>query len=170
MLERAVERGLEAAGRYVMRVRRNHGLEHATVAVLLARHGPQRVAGRASVDGFYLLAEADAAEIQSCAEEALRRMQAGQRSLAVSPLCGTNIAVSGFCAAAGASLVLMTGRSRDRLSNAFTAGMLGHVAGQPLGRWLQREVTTSADVAGVELLGTSTVFAKLKKVQTREVS
>ena len=32
-------------------IRRNHALEHATVAVLLARHGPMRLAGRASADG-----------------------------------------------------------------------------------------------------------------------
>jgi hypothetical protein len=169
MLERALERGLSFGRRYAERVRRNHGLEHATVAVLLARHGAQRIAGRASTDGFYLLCEADEATIQSCAEEALRRMQAGQRSLAVSPLCGTNIAVSAFCSSAAATLVLMGGRPRERYSNAFTAGMLGFIAGQPLGRWLQRRITTSGDVGSLELIGTSTVFGSLKKVQTREV-
>ena len=169
MIERAIEQGTTIGRRYAMRVRRNHGLEHATVAVLLARYGPQRLAGRASFDGFYLLAEADEATVQSCAEEALQRMRDGEHSLAVSPLCGTNIAVSAFCSSAAATLVLMTGRPRDRFSNAFTAGMLGFIAGQPLGRWLQRTVTTSADVGAVELLGTSTVFGSLKKVQTHEV-
>ena len=168
MFEGAIQRGTAFGLGYVQRVRRNHGLEHATVAVLLARYGAQRLAGRATADGFYLLAEADEATVQSCAEEALRRMQAGQRSLAVSPLCGTNIAVSAFCSSAAATLVLIGGRPQERFSNAFAAGVLGFIAGQPLGRLLQREVTTSADVANVELLGTSTVFGSLKKVQTRE--
>ncbi len=168
MFEEAIQRGAAFGRGYVQRVRRNHGLEHATVAVLLARHGAQRLAGRATADGFYLLAEADEATVQSCAEEALRRMQDGQRSLAVSPLCGTNIAVSAFCSSAAATLVLIGGRPQERFSNAFAAGVLGFIAGQPLGRLLQREVTTSADVANVELLGTSTVFGSLKKVQTRE--
>ena len=38
-------------------IRRNHGLEHATVAVMIARHGPSRLAGRASSDGFFSLVQ-----------------------------------------------------------------------------------------------------------------
>src|SRR5256885_9194465 len=100
-------------------IRRNHALEHATVSVLLARHGPTRLAGRASVDGFLLYGDIDSDELTSCAEEALRRLQAGQSSLAVSPLCGTNIAVAGFVAAAAATSVLATGSLRGRFPNAF---------------------------------------------------
>ena len=40
-------------------VRRNHGVEHATVAVLFSRTGPQRIAGRASADGFFILGSVD---------------------------------------------------------------------------------------------------------------
>ncbi len=169
MIGRAIERGTSFGRSWAERVRRNHGLEHATVAVLLARHGAQRLAGRATTDGFYILCEADEATVQSCAEEALQRMQAGQRSLAVSPLCGTNIAVSAFCSSAAATLVLMGGRPSERYSNAFAAGMLGFIAGQPLGRLLQRKVTTSGEVDHLELIGVSTVVGSLKKVQTREV-
>ncbi len=74
-------------------VRRNHALEHATVAVLLARHGPTRLAGRASGDGFFIFGDIEEGELTSCAHEALERLQRGESGLAVSPLCGTNIAV-----------------------------------------------------------------------------
>ena len=45
--------------RWLDAVRRNHALEHATVAVLLARRGPMRLAGRASGDGFFILGDID---------------------------------------------------------------------------------------------------------------
>ena len=67
---------------WVNSVRRNHALEHATVAVLLARHGPTRLAGRASGDGFFILGDVGAEELASCASEALERLQRGQSSLA----------------------------------------------------------------------------------------
>ncbi len=146
-------------------VRRNHGLEHATVAVLLARHGPRRIAGRASVDGFFILGDVDAAELRSCADEALTRLNRGQSNLAVSPLCGTNIAMAGLLAATGATLVLS--RGRRMFGNAFTAAMVGALLSQPVGRVVQQHVTTSHDLAGVEVLGVREVFRNLKKVDTR---
>ena len=147
-------------------VRRNHALEHATVAVLLARHGPTRLAGRATADGFLIVGDVDPDELTASAREALRRLQAGEASLAVSPLCGTNVAVGGFLSALGVTAVLATGRLRSRLPNAFLAGMIGAIAGQPVGRLVQKHVTTLADHEGVELVGTRTMFGWLHKVQT----
>lgn len=148
-------------------VRRNHALEHATVAVLLARHGPTRLAGRASGDGFFLLGDIDADELADCAREALRRLQAGQATLAVSPLCGTNIAVAGVLAAGAATAVLATGTLRERFANAFVAAMLGVVVAQPVGRLVQQHFTTSPDLRGVEIVGLRTVAGRLRKVRTR---
>lgn len=148
-------------------VRRNHALEHATVAVLLARHGPTRLAGRASGDGFFLLGDIDADELVDCAREALRRLQAGQATLAVSPLCGTNIAVAGVLAAGAATAVLATGALRERFANAFVAAMLGVIVAQPVGRLVQQHFTTSPDLRGVEIVGLRTVAGRLRKVHTR---
>lgn len=156
--------------RWADAVRRNHALEHATVAVLLARHGPTRLAGRASPDGFLMFGDIDPDELTSCAEEALARLKAGQASLAVSPLCGTNIAVSGFVAAAAATVVLSTGNARSRFPNAFMAAMFGVVAAQPLGRMVQQHITTRPDLEGVEVIGTRTIFGTLRKVRTRATS
>jgi hypothetical protein len=149
-------------------IRRNHALEHATVAVLLARHGPRRLAGRASLDGFLLFGDVDIDEVTSCAREALRRLQAGQSSLAVSPLCGTNIAVAGFAAAAAATSVLSLGSrsGSGRFPNAFVAAMLGVILSQPVGRLVQERLTTSPDLANVEVLGTRVVTGNLRKVVT----
>lgn len=122
-------------------IRRNHGLEHATVSVLLARHGPRRLAGRAASDGFFIIGRVDKATLCSCAEEALSRMQRGEAALhAVSPLCGTNIGVTGAVTAAAtmATLARWSGNGIcDRFGNAFTAATMGGVLAQPLGRLVQ---------------------------------
>ncbi|MBM3140831.1 MAG: hypothetical protein FJZ92_11665 [Chloroflexi bacterium] len=153
--------------RWIDAVRRNHALEHATVAVFLARHGPTRLAGRASGDGFFILGEVDESELDRCAREALARLQRGEASLAVSPLCGTNIAVAGLLAAGAATAVLSTGPVRRRFGNAFTAAMLGVVIAQPIGRLVQRYITTRPDLDRVELVGTRTLLPGIRKVYTR---
>ena len=152
---------------WVGAVRKNHALEHATVAVLLARHGPMRVAGRASPDGFYLFGSLREEDVDAAAREALRRLRAGESSLAVSPHCGTNIAVAGFAAGLAAAAVVSTGPAWKRFPNAVTAAMLAVVAAQPVGRRVQRHLTTSADLGDVEIVGTRSLFGSLKKVQTR---
>ncbi|TAK75133.1 MAG: hypothetical protein EPO16_09595 [Dehalococcoidia bacterium] len=154
-------------------IRRNHGLEHATVSVLLARRGPQRIAGRAAADGFYILGRVDDATLRSCAEEALARMQRGEANLAVSPLCGTNIAVTGAVTAA-ATMASLARRPRDgvrdRFGSAFTAATLGVVLAQPLGHLVQAHLTTRADLAGFELVSVRTLLPGVRKVVTRHAA
>jgi hypothetical protein len=153
-------------GRWAEAIRRNHALEHATVSVLLARHGPQRVAGRAGVDGFLLFSDITTEELTSCAQEALHRLKSGQASLAVSPLCGTNIAVGAFVAAAAATSVLAAGPLRGRFPNAFIAAMFGVILAQPLGRLVQERLTTSPNLDSVELVGTRAITRTLRKIET----
>jgi hypothetical protein len=152
--------------RWAEAIRRNHALEHATVAVLLARHGPRRRAGRAAVDGLLHFGDVELDEVTSCAREALRRLQAGQSSLAVSPHCGTNIAVAGFVAAAAATSVISMGSRAGRFPNAFAAAMVGVILSQPVGRLVQERLTTSPNLSSVEVLGTRVVAGNLRKVLT----
>lgn len=154
-------------GRWAAAIRRNHALEHATVAVLLARHGPMRVAGRASLDGFLLFADIDSIEIMSAAHEALELLQAGQSELAVSPLCGTNIVVAGLAAAAATTAAFAICPVKSRFPNAFIAAMLAVIASPLLGRAVQERVTTRPDLERVELVGAHTVLGLLRKVTTR---
>ena len=150
--------------RYVKAVRRNHALEHATVAVLLAKRGPTRLAGRASVDGFLLFGDVGTEELQAAAVEALGRLKNGQASLAVTPLCGTNIAVAAFAAAATAASILAS--KRGRFSNAFVAAMFAVIGAQPLGLLLQQHVTTSPDLEPVSVVGIQQIAGLMRKVQT----
>lgn len=156
--------------RWIDDVRRNHGLEHATVAVLFARRGPVRLAGRASGDGFFIVGGVDDALLLSCAREALDRVQRGEAGLVISPLCGTNIAVTGAVTAAAAMVTLAGTRGRgvrERFGNAFTAATLAVIVAQPIGRLVQRYLTTQADLDGIEIVGARTLLPGVRKVYTR---
>ena len=151
-------------------VRRNHALEHATIAVLLGKVGLNtRLVGRASGDGFYIYGKVPTEKIRESAAEALARLKQGESQLAVSPLCGTNRAVAGILAGL-ASLLALGNRSRwERAPNVLMAAVVAVVGAQPLGRVVQRYVTTSADVQGLEIVdvtATGRGLAPLHKVKT----
>ena len=151
-------------------VRRNHALEHATIAILLGKVGPNtRLVGRASGDGFYIYGKVPTEKIRESAAWALARLKSGESQLAVSPLCGTNLAVAGILAGL-ASLLALGNRSRwERAPNVLMAAVVAVVGAQPLGRLVQRYVTTSADVQGLEIVdvtATARGLAPLHKVKT----
>ena len=159
--------------RVVNAVRRNHALEHATVSILLSRHGPHtRVLGRAAADGFYIYGDIPTEALEEFAHEGLARLQRGESHLAVSPLCGTNLAVAGLMAGL-ASLFAMGRRSRlEGLPGALMAAMVAVLAAQPLGRLVQKHVTTSPELDGVRIVSVAPVgrrFPRLHKVRTAPV-
>jgi hypothetical protein len=156
---------------YINDVRRNHALEHATVSILLGRRGPDlRVMGRASADGFFLYTDTPPALLAECVDEALVRLQRGEAFWAVTPHCGTNIATAGILAGLGSALALGNGKRSDRLGLAMIAGMVAVVVSQPLGRLIQRHLTTSADLANTEVVSIETKNERLYKVRTRRMT
>jgi hypothetical protein len=140
--------------RMIAAVRRNHALEHATISILVGRVGQHtRLVGRASPDGFYIYGNVPAEKISECAAEGLARLKQGESQLAVSPLCGTNLALAGILAGLASLLALGNRRRFERLPNVLTASVLAVVVAQPLGRLIQKHVTTSADLDGLEIVG-----------------
>ncbi len=141
-------------GAMIDAIRRNHALEHATVTLMLAHTGPDlRLVGRAVVDGFYIYGRVSTTLLRECAREALARLQQGDGGLAVTPLCGTNIAVGGVLGGFAAAVALGRQPTVSRVLNACSAVALSLLAAQPVGRWVQRHLTTRADVAAVEITG-----------------
>ncbi len=149
------------------RVRRNHGLEHATVALMLAHQGPMRIVGRSDHDGFYIYAKMDTERLRHYAEEALVRLQRGEEHLAVSPMCGTNIVVAGVLAGFTSYLALRRADGHvDGLTRAILAGLMSVIASQPLGRLVQKYATTSAELAGVRITSVDRLSDRIHKVRT----
>lgn len=151
--------------------RRNHALEHGTVSILLARTGPNvRLVGRAVTDGFYIYGRVPTRLLADCAAEALARFQRGEDGLAVTPLCGTNIAIAGILAGSLGILAMGSERKLERLPNVFSAAMLGVVLAQPVGRWVQTHVTTRPDLDGVRIVGIRrSLGGRVHKVETAPV-
>ena len=162
-------------GKIIGAVRRNHALEHATVSILLGRLGPGvRMVGRATRNGFYIYGNLPTDHVQEAAEEGLVRLKRGEAGLAVSPLCGTNLAVAGLLAGGSSLLALGSNRGRlERLPNVLLSAMLAVLAAQPLGRLVQRHVTTSPDLAEMEIVAVHPGGhgpAPYHRVETRQAS
>jgi len=139
--------------RLVADVRRNHALEHATVSLLLAKLGPDlRLVGRATGDGFFIYGNVPADALGECAKEGLARLKRGEAFWAVTPLCGTNLATAGVLAALSTMVAIGGDHRRDKVPNAIFAGIVAVTIAQPLGRMIQRYVTTSPDLADTEIV------------------
>jgi hypothetical protein len=139
------------------RIRRNHGLEHATIHLLSEAKPDRPLAGHSDAGGFWLLGEVDTEELVETASQALARLKAGEKDLAVHPNCGTNLATYGIFAGVGAFLALAGSgrRMRDRLERLPLAAVfatLALIVAQPLAFRLQREVTTSGQPGDLHLL------------------
>lgn len=140
-------------GKILDSVRRNHALEHATISVLAGRVGREvRLVGRATRTGFYLYGDLSEEQVTDAASEALQRLRRGESQLAISPMCGTNLAVTGVLAGI-ASLLALGNRSRlERVPSVLLASMLAVIASQPLGRLAQKHLTTHPDLSDTELV------------------
>jgi hypothetical protein len=134
----------------VSRIRRNHGLEHATLHVLAERHPGVPMAGHSDSAGFWILGDLTMGDIEGSVQEALVRLQAGETKLAVHPSCGTNFATAGILAGLAASLAMfgVGKRLRDnfeRLPTAIVFATMALIVAQPLGLMLQEQITTSGN-------------------------
>ena len=159
--------------RVINAIRRNHALEHATISILLSRHGlHMRVLGRAAPDGFYIYGDIPTEALREFAHEGLARLQRGESHLAVSPLCGTNIAVAGVMAGL-ASVFAAGNRSRwQGFPGVLLASMVAVLAAQPLGRLVQKHFTTSPELDGLRIVSVERLgkrFPRLHKVRTAPV-
>jgi hypothetical protein len=159
-------------GKTIESVRRNHALEHATVAILMGRLGPGvRMVGRATGNGFYIYGDVPTERVEESAAEGLERLKRGEAALAVSPLCGTNLAVAGLLAGASSLLALGNRRRLERLPNVLLSATVAVLAAQPLGRLVQRYITTSPELADTEIVGIRRGehgVARYHKVETRQ--
>ena len=143
-------------GHMIGSVRRNHALEHATISVLANKAGHDvRLVGRATNSGFYLYGDLTEDRVRESTLEALERLRRGERHLAISPMCGTNLAVAGILAGIS-SLLALGNRSRlERIPNVLLASMLAMLVAQPLGRLVQKHITTDPDLSDTDVVGIS---------------
>ncbi len=142
---------------YIRRVRRNHGLEHATVHMLSARTKDLAIAGRSDAGGFWLMGDVGTQDVDEATHEALRRLRAGEHKLAVHPNCGTGLVTTGIMASM-AGLIGSVGVRRGasdymtRLPTVMLLTIGAIVLSQPIGLQLQEHFTTLGDPGDLEIV------------------
>jgi len=139
---------------FIKRVRRNHGLEHATIHMLNRQN--YVLSGRASSGGFVVIGEVPTEKLESAAYDALNRLRKGQSQLAIHPNCGTNLVTAGMLTTSIAA-VGFTNTNRksawERFPFVLVLMMLAALYSQPLGMVVQEYITTEGDPGDMEIVG-----------------
>jgi hypothetical protein len=155
---------------FILETRRNHALEHATLH-MLARTHKISMAGHSNPTGFFILGELLPEDIRAAVNEAYARLRAGESELAIHPGCGTNLVATAFLPATMAWMPLQRARSnRWRLlliPLALIFGVFGFFLSKPLGTWLQRNITTEADLGNMQVIDITLVRRGVHRVITR---
>ncbi len=137
-------------------VRRNHGLEHATLN-LLAREFPSRAfAGHSDHKGFWIIGDISTDKLLETVQEALRRMNEGEKKLALHANCGTNYVTAGVIAGTFAWLSTLVGgntfkKKFERWPLLVTIITASLVAAQPLGPKVQAKISTSGEPGNLKV-------------------
>ena len=142
----------------VGRIRRNHALEHATIHVLSGRFPNKSFIGRSDPKGFFLYGDITRDEVRTAVDEALARLRRGDSHLAIHPNCGTNLVTSGLLAGSASFFALIgignkNWRQRlERFPMAITFTMIALIIAQPLGKAVQKHITTDGDPGQLEII------------------
>jgi hypothetical protein len=155
---------------YILETRRNHALEHATLHVLARTHRIS-MAGHSNPTGFFILGDLLTEDIHTAVNEAYSRLKAGESGLAIHPGCGTNLVATAFLPATMAWVPIQGARStRWRLMLiplALVFGVFGFFLSKPLGTWLQRYITTEADLGNMQVIDVTLVRKGVHRVITK---
>ncbi len=136
-------------------IRRNHGIEHATVHVLTQWDPNIRLVGRADGGGFNIYGDVPSDMLAKACKEALERMKNGEGQLAVHRGCGTQIVVGGLLTGLAAAVSMGRRPRLSRLPDVILATTLAAFVSQPIGLQVQEKITTSPDVQGASFAGIS---------------
>ncbi len=160
-----------AIGKVISRIRRNHALEHATIHVLSEQHHSFSAQGNSTPAGFHLNIYGDLNEesIIGAVDEAYRRMQNGERHLAVHPNCGTVLLTTATMVAVASQLAFVFEQRRQQqkqatlmtslaaLPSAVLAGVVALIVSRPLGMALQARYTTDGNLGSLRVVRVSRV-------------
>ncbi|MDX1414310.1 MAG: DUF6391 domain-containing protein [Candidatus Promineifilaceae bacterium] len=155
----------------ISRVRRNHGLEHATIHVLSEKYRGFSAQGNSDHRGFSLNVYGNIKEdqVKGAVVEAYQRMKDGEHELAVHPNCGTALLTTATLAALAAQTVFGLEYRRqgekgnlasvlfNALPSAILMVVLSIIVSRPLGLQLQSRFTTEGDLGTLEITDISAV-------------
>lgn len=134
-------------------LRRNHALEHATIVVMMEREPGRKLNGFSTDEGFFVQGVRSLEEVESAAREALRRLRGGEKRLAIHRNCGTTIVAANLLTAVFFLGSLAVGMYLNWPIYLLVVGavVLAFALRVPLSLFLQRFVTTDADLSNAEV-------------------
>ena len=149
----------------ISRIRRNHGLEHATIHVLSEKHKNFSAQGNSDHRGFHLNVYGNVPEeaVFKAVAEAYQRMKNGEQTLAVHPNCGTVLLTTAAMATLAAQTTFVLEQKRQRRSSmdlsvminglptAVLAVVLALIVSKPVGVFLQAKFTTEGDLGNLQI-------------------
>lgn len=131
-------------------VRRNHGLEHATLNLLSELYPHKVFSGYSDTKGFWVVGEISTDVLFSVVNQALDRLRGGERNLAIHANCGTNYVTSGIVAGTLVWLGTLGNANSfkkkvERWSYLVMLVTGALILSRPLGPKVQEKITTSGD-------------------------
>ena len=155
---------------YILETRRNHALEHATLH-MLARTHKINMAGHSNPTGFFIFGELSTEDVRAALNEAYSRLRAGEHGLAIHPGCGTNLVATAFLPGTLAWLPFQSARSTQArlllLPIALAFGVAGFLLSKPAGTWMQRHVTTEADLGNMQIVDVTLARKGVHRIVTK---
>ena len=149
----------------ITQIRRNHGLEHATIHILSNDFQKFSAQGNATINGFHLnlFSDIPAENVEKAAREALRRMKEGEERLALHPNCGTVLLTTAALATLAGQMMFAFERRRvgksylspldflGVLPSAILAVVVALIVSKPAGMYFQ-SYTTTGKPGGMEIV------------------
>jgi len=134
-------------------LRRNHALEHATIVVMMQREPGRRFNGFSDDNGFFVQGVRSTDDVDGAAREALGRLRAGEKGLAIHRNCGTTIVAANMLAAVFFLVALGVGLYLGWPVYLLILGgvVLSLLLRVPLSLFLQRFVTTDSDLSNADV-------------------
>jgi hypothetical protein len=133
------------------RLRQNHALEHATIAILQERDPRARIIARSTNRGFKLVGTAGKDEVRSAVAEAVARLGSGEKQLAIAPRCDTTVAVGVMLGTLALWLSEFMRSPRQKLVLGIATSLTIAVSSQPVGLLAQKHLTTQSRLDGLRV-------------------
>jgi hypothetical protein len=109
------------------------------------------LSGNSTRRGFFVYGDVPTELLAQAASEALDRLQAGEKELAISPYCGTNLVVAATLTGMACAWAMGSERRWSKLPSVISAALLAILASRPLGYQAQKHVTTSGAVGRLSI-------------------
>jgi hypothetical protein len=138
---------------------------------MLSRTHNLNMGGHSNPTGFFIFGDLRTEDIRPALQEAYSRLRSGEKELAIHPGCGTNLVATAFLPGTLAWLPFQSARStRTRLlllPIAMALGVAGFLLSKPAGTWMQRHITTEADLGNMQIVSVAQVRKGVHRIVTK---